>query len=95
MNDKTFVKPEYRKTSAGHQPIDGVQFFSYSVGVLSYARISEDGQIMTRGNSRLTSYTAAVIGHGPIINASGKPTRFRTQEAAARAGVKKLREMRS
>ena len=40
----TYVRPEYTKVSGRHTA-DGVLFISYSVGVLRYARVSEDGQI--------------------------------------------------
>jgi hypothetical protein len=85
---ESFVRPDYRKTSAGHALIEGVQFHSYSVGVLMYARISADGKIMTRRNYGRDTYSAAVIGHGAICNAAGKPKAFRTQDAAARAAIK-------
>lgn len=92
--ETTFIKPEYRRTSAGHKPIDGVQFFSYTTGILRYARISEDGQIITESNHRLTTYSAGVIGRGWLKNAAGKTKRFHTQDAAAREAIKVWREMR-
>jgi hypothetical protein len=92
----TFVRPEYRKTSAGHKPIDGVQFFSYSTGILKYARISEDGQIITSSNGHHRStYGASIIGHGPVRSASGKPTRFLTETAAAKAAIKVWRKLQA
>lgn len=39
------------------------------------------------------SFRAAVIGHGPILGSSGKPKRFRTEEAAAREAIKVWRKM--
>lgn len=87
MSD-TFIQPGYRRTSAGHSPVDGVQFFSYSIGVLIYARISEDGAIMTKRNHGRDTYRAAVIGHGAICNAAGRPKAFRTERAAALAAIK-------
>lgn len=85
----TFVLPGYRRTSAGHKPIDGVQFYSYVFGILRYCRISEDGQIITiSARSHSSTYTASVIGYGPILGADGNPKRFRTQDAAALAAIK-------
>ena len=85
----TFIKPEYRRTSARHKQVDGVQFFSYLVGILRYARISEDGQIMVISNGRHRStYSADIVGHGPVRNPkTGKPIRFRSQHAASKAAV--------
>lgn len=92
---ESYIKPEYRKTSAGHKPVGGVQFYSYVVGILAYARISEDGQIMVRDNGHHRStYYAAITGHGPLTNAAGATIRFRTQEAATRAAVKKFKELK-
>lgn len=91
--ETTFIRPEYRRTSASHN-IDGVQFFSYSTGILRYARISKDGQIKTAGHNRLATYTAMIIGHGYLRSASGKPTRFLTQDAAARAAIKVWRKLK-
>ncbi len=94
MTKTTFIKPEYRRTSAGHKPIDGVQFYSYSVGINRYARISEDGQIMIRATFGLSTYIAHVIGCGPLCGISGKPKRYRSQDAAAREAIKIWRKMR-
>jgi hypothetical protein len=91
--ETTFIRPEYRRTNAGHKPVDGVQFFSYSTGILRYARISEDGQIMTQSNYRMSSYGSAVIGHGPVLSAKGKPKRFRHEINAALAAIKVWRKM--
>lgn len=89
----TFIRPGYRRTSAGQSPIDGIQFFSYSTGVLSYARISEDGQIFVADNGHhRNSYRAAVIGCGTLQNAAGKTKRFRSQEAATKAAIKVWRK---
>jgi hypothetical protein len=84
----SYIRPEYRRTSAGHKPIDGVQFYSYRTGISRYARISEDGQIMTRANARDSGYNAYVIGHGPVIAANGVAARrFQSQDAAALAAI--------
>lgn len=92
--ETTYIRPGYRRTSAGHKPIDGVQFHSYSTGILQYARISEDGQIITASSRRSSStYTAAVIGHGMLNGEGGKPKRFRSQDAAARAAIKIWRKL--
>lgn len=90
----TLIKPGYRKTSTGHKPVDGVQFHSYSTGILQYARISEDGQILVSDNGHHRStYSAIVLGCGWLRNANGAVIRFRTQEAATKAAVKKWREL--
>lgn len=95
MTDKTtFIEPEYWRTSAGHKPIDGVQFFSYSTGILSYARISEDGQIFVADNGHhRNSYRAVVLGHGTLQNGAGKTKRFRSQDGAAKAAIKVWRKL--
>ena len=91
---KTFVKADYRRTGASHQPIDGVQFHSYRTGIARYARISADGQIIVQDNGHHRStYNAAIIGHGPLLSRSGRPTRFLTQGAAMRAAVKKWKAL--
>lgn len=91
----TFLDPSYRRTSSGHRQIDGVQFDSYSVGILTYARISEDGRIMVwtvnAHRSGEPTYFAKVAGHGFIKGRGGSTKRFRSEEAACRAGVKLLR----
>lgn len=90
----TYIRPEYRLCSGRHT-CDGVLFISYSVGITRYARISEDGQIFTSDTSQWRStYTARVIGHGTICSKSGRPKRFRTQEAAMKAGVALFRKLR-
>lgn len=84
----TFIEPGYTKTGAGHKPIDGVQFYSYRTGIQQYCRISQDGQIITRSSPRLSTYSVNVIGHGFALNKAGAVRRFRSQDAAAREGVK-------
>lgn len=84
--ETTFIRPEYRRTSAGHKPIDGVQFYSYSTGILRYARISEDGRIMTQ--RRRSTYSSSIIGHGQLRK------RFLTEDAAARAAIKVWRKLK-
>lgn len=76
-----------------HKPIDGVQFFSYSIGILRYAQISEDGQIMTGRNYNRVTYYASVIGHGTLKGPSGKDKNFQTEEAATREAIKVWRKM--
>ena len=94
--ETTFIRPEYQRTSAGHKPIDGVQFFSYTTGILRYARISEDGQIITASHTRGSTYEAAVIGRGYLRGPDGKKTkRFRSQDAAARAAIKVWRKLQA
>ena len=93
---KTFLDPSYKKTSHGHRKIEGVQFNSYQVGIMSYAKISEDGQIIVWSpNSRrdgASRYAARIVGHGEIMNASGNPKRFNSEEAACAAAVKIVQE---
>lgn len=93
MAEKTYIRPGYRRTSAGHAPVDGVQFFSYRTGINQYARISEDGQIMTYRPSYTTTYSASVIGIGTLRNESGKYIRFRSESAAAKAAIKRWRAL--
>jgi hypothetical protein len=93
MTDQaTFLRPGIRKTSGGHVVVDGVQFVSYDVGVLRYAKISEDGQIFVQRRHRRQTYFAAVIGVGDLKNPSGRLKSFRTEEAAMRAGIKAFKE---
>jgi hypothetical protein len=82
----SFIRDEYRRTSHGHAPIDGMQFHSYKTGIQRYAWISEDGKIKVARAGAM--YHAEVIDHGGVLNASGKTKFFRTQEAAAREAVK-------
>lgn len=97
MTEKTtYIEPGYRRTSAGHKPIDGVQFFSYSTGIQRYARISEDGQIFVSDNGyHRDSYGSAVIGHGAIKNEAGRSKRFRSEEAATKAAIKVWRKLQA
>ena len=92
----TFLDPSYRRTSGGHRLIGGVQFHSYSVGILSYAMISEGGQIMVwtvnAHRSGAPTYFAKVIGHGFIKGRGGSNRRFRSEDAALAAGVKVCKE---
>ena len=96
MSDTTtYVRDWYRRTSAVHRLVDGIQFHSYRTGILRYARISEDGQIMTSAiGGDASTYEAAVIGHGRLLGKSGKVKRFRTQDAAASAAVKVFRALK-
>lgn len=94
-DETTHIEPGYRRTSAGHKPIDGVQFYSYSVGINRYARVSEDGQIETRSTFSLSTYTANVIGHGYLKGPGGKTKKFRSQDAAAREAIKVWRKMQA
>ena len=84
----TLVRPEYQKTSAGHAPTDGVEFFSYRTGIGRYARISEDGQIKVQRGYNRSTYGAEIVGYGTICTKSGRPKRFHTQEAATMAAIK-------
>lgn len=95
MTNETLLRPEYQKTSAGHEPVDGVKFFSYRTGIDRYAQISEDGQIkVQRGYNRFT-YGAEIVGYGTICTKSGRPKRFHTQEAAAVAAIKIFKSLKS
>lgn len=96
MNDETtLVRPEWRPLS-GRRTIDGVLFLSYSTGIQRYCQVSEDGQIATAANSRLTAYTARVMGHGYIISKeSGRHHAFRSQAAAAKAAIKVWRALKA
>lgn len=91
----SFIDPSYSKTSHGHRKLDGVQFYSYHVGIMAYARISADGKIMVRtANAHrdgAATYFAAVVGHGYLKSPSGKSKRFRSEDAACRAGVEFLK----
>jgi hypothetical protein len=93
---ETFIDPSYRRTSAGHHKIDGVQFHSYSTGVLQYANISEDGQIMVRcvntQRNGAPRYSVDVVGRETIKSPSGKPKRFNSEAAACSAGVQLWRQ---
>jgi len=92
----TFIEPSYERTRTGPK-INGVQFYSYHTGIMSYAEISEDGQIMVRmANAHrdgAPTYFADVIGHGQIKGRGSQRKRFRSEQAALRAGVKTWREM--
>lgn len=89
----TLVLPGYRiNKNAIKRIVDGVEFLSYSVGVMMYVRISVDGRALVRSSSstyRATIETAG--GHEHLSNPkTGKPTRFRTERAAMQAAVKAL-----
>lgn len=94
----SFLDPSYKRTQTGHRKIDGVQFYSYHTGILSYAEISADGQIMVWcGNTHrdgAATYFANVIGHGEVKGRGGSRKRFRSEDAACREAVKmsKVRE---
>lgn len=94
---ETFLDPSYRKTSHGHRKIDGVQFYSYHTGIMSYARISADGQIMVwSGNTHrdgAATYFANVIGHGTVKGRGDSQKRFRSEDAACRGALKILKGM--
>lgn len=47
----------------------------------------------TSAGSRRSTYCAAIIGHGLICSASGRPTRYHTSDGACRAAIKIKRGM--
>lgn len=93
----SYLDPSYTRTQTGAK-IDGVQFSSYHTGVMSYARISDDGQIMvwTANVHRdgAPTYLASVIGHGQIKGRGGNPKRFKSEDAACREAVQIARDRR-
>lgn len=96
MTETTFIRPEYQRTKAVHKLVCGVQFFSYHTGILRYAQISEDGQILISDNGyHRSTYGASIIGHGQLKNEkTSKAIRFHTQQAATVAAVKKWKELK-
>lgn len=87
----TFVKPGYRHNkNAVKRIVDGVEFLSYTVGVLRYARVSVDGKCEVRASRN--HYTAEVEGHGYIMSGT-KAKRFRSDKAAMAAAVKLARSL--
>lgn len=91
----TFVMPHYRlNKKAMKRVVDGVEFLSYSIGILSYALISTDGRAKVTVNHTKVTYSAAIErpdGTPDLLrNAVGDPIRFRSEVAAMKAAIKAL-----
>lgn len=89
---ETLVQPGYwLNPNAQSRVVEGVEFKSYSRGVLLYTRVSVDGRCeVMRPTSRARFYVARVLGLGFILSTSGsgKARRFHTELAAMAAAVK-------
>lgn len=86
MTETTYLDPSY--TELGKSiTIDGIMFKNYRTGILKYTWISDNGQIKVYRNHNRETYSAYVIGNGPIITPSGKNKVFRSDSAAMIAGV--------
>lgn len=92
-DETTFIRPGYQRTSGAPRTVDHIAFFPYRTGILRYARITEDGQIKVTRNHNTTTYTAAVIGCGPIYDGNTSPKRYRTEGAAMQAAIRLWRNM--
>jgi hypothetical protein len=87
-SNTSLVQPGYRKTSATPITAGGVEFYAYRVGILSYARISVDGQCEVRRFPHCATYRASTLRGGAITNSSGKVKRFQSERAAMEAAAK-------
>jgi hypothetical protein len=92
-DETTFIRPGYRRTSGAPRAVDGIAFYPYSTGVNRYARITDDGQIMVKRNHNASTYSASVIGIGPIYDGNTTPKRFRTEGAAMESAVRLWRKV--
>jgi hypothetical protein len=92
LNEGRPPHPEYGPPlSGGPVTWGGVVFRPYSVGRGTNARISDDFRIRAQERSSWTmTYWVAVDGVA-LSGPSGKRKYFRTQQAAAEAGVKALK----
>jgi hypothetical protein len=83
----TYIEPTY--TLYGYQPkvIDGVTFRLYHTENNKPALISDDGQLMVKRGYINASFTAYVLGHGPIPGGKMPPKRFRNEERACAEAV--------
>jgi hypothetical protein len=92
MPDDTFIDSSFKRTGVAGRKYDGVQFYAYHTGILTYARISEDGQakvwMANAHREGAPTYFASVIGHGQLKGRGGNVKRFRSEEAACRAAIK-------
>lgn len=79
-------------TSAGHHKVLGLQFNSYSVGVLRYAMMTIDGRGWVQQTRAGRNADHAKVDGKYLKGSGGKPKRFRTKESAMRAAATALNE---
>jgi hypothetical protein len=87
----SLIRDDYRRTSAQPRTIDGIEFLTFSVGVLRYALISADGKIKVDTIGRM--YRAEVIDHGFVLNSKGRTKFFYTEATALREAIKIRRRL--
>lgn len=77
--------PKYREHATGaKRTVAGVVFYSWAVGIGRYEWRTEDGRACVWSNGvHLSTYSATVDGRK-------LPTRFRSQETAAKAAITAL-----
>lgn len=86
----TYIDPTFVALS---QPImiDGVTFRRYRTDNAQYAMISDDGQLMVKRGYLNSSFTAYVIGVGPMPGGRMPPKRFRDENRACSEAVALLK----
>ena len=90
----TYIDPTFTPFGSRSEIIEGVTFRRYKTGVTGDALISDDGKIMVKQGYLNVSYTAYVLGLGPI-GGSVKPKHFRNEIRACAEGVALLKLMQA
>ena len=87
----TYIDPTFTLFGSQTKIVDGVTFRRYKTGISqSSAMISDDGKIMVKQGYLNVTYTAYVLGAGPI-GGPAKPKRFRDESRACAEGVALLK----
>ncbi len=91
----TYIDPTFTPFGSHTKIVKGVTFRSYNTGNSQYAMISDDGNVMVKQGYLNVTYTAYVLGHGPILGGNVKPKPFRNQIRACEDAVALLKLIRA
>lgn len=91
----TLVRSVYRlNPNAAKRAVGDVEFLSYSINPTRNARISVDGRAKVTANFYASTYTAEIEPKEGVFviikGATGKPRRFRSEQAAMKGALKEL-----
>ena len=86
----TYIDPTFTLVGGPSKIVEGVTFRLYKTDT-GDALISDDGKIMVKQGYLNVSYTAYVIGAGPILGGNVKPKHFRNHDRACAEAVELLK----
>ena len=82
----TYIDPTFTLVGSRSEIVEGVTYRRYKTGTTGHAMISDDGKIMVTQGYLNVSYTAYVLGLGPI-GGKVKPKHFRNETRACAEAV--------